>query len=47
LVIVATPIDLGKLLKAKKPLLRVRYELEELGKPDLKEVLAPFLKRGK
>ncbi len=44
LVIVATPIDLGKLLKANKPMLRVRYELEELGKPDLKTVLAPFLK---
>lgn len=44
LVLVATPIDLGKLLKAKLPLLRVRYELEELGKPDLKTVLAPFLK---
>jgi predicted GTPase len=44
LVIVATPIDLGKLLKANKPMLRVRYELEELGKPDLKTVLSPFLK---
>ncbi|MCI0330383.1 MAG: cyclic 2,3-diphosphoglycerate synthase [candidate division Zixibacteria bacterium] len=47
LVIVATPIDLGKLLTVKKPLLRVRYELEELGKPGLKDVLAPFLKRKK
>jgi len=46
LVIVATPIDLGQLLKVKKPLLRVRYELEELGKPNLKDILAPFLKRG-
>jgi predicted GTPase len=44
LVIVATPIDLGRLLKVKKPMLRVRYELEELGKPDLKTVLSPFLK---
>jgi len=47
LVIVATPIDLGKLLTVKKPLLRVRYELEELGKPGLKDVLAPFLKPKK
>lgn len=45
LVIVATPIDLGRLLTVKKPLLRVRYELEELGKPDLPQVLAPFLKK--
>lgn len=44
LVIVATPIDLGRLLKVKRPMLRVRYELEELGKPDLKTVLSPFLK---
>jgi predicted GTPase len=45
LVIVATPIDLGRLLTVKKPLLRVRYELEEMGKPDLRDVLAPFLKK--
>ncbi len=44
LIIVATPIDLGQLLKVKKPMLRVRYELEELGKPDLKTVLSPLLK---
>jgi len=44
LVIVATPIDLGRLLTVKKPMLRVRYELEELGKPDLPQVLAPFSK---
>lgn len=47
LVLVATPIDLARLLKVKKPMLRVRYELEEMGKPDLKTVLAPFLKQAK
>ena len=29
LVLVATPIDLGKLLKIDKPSMRVRYDLKE------------------
>ncbi|MEJ2352246.1 MAG: cyclic 2,3-diphosphoglycerate synthase, partial [Anaerolineales bacterium] len=39
LVIVATPIDLGRILDIGKPSQRVRYELEEIGQPTLKEVL--------
>ncbi|MHB9034535.1 MAG: cyclic 2,3-diphosphoglycerate synthase, partial [Anaerolineae bacterium] len=35
LVLVATPIDLGRLIDIKQPYQRVRYELQELGKPDL------------
>jgi len=31
LVIVGTPIDLGRVLKIKKPSQRVRYELQEIG----------------
>jgi len=42
LVICATPIDLGKLIKTNKKILRVTYELEELGSPNLKEVLKEF-----
>ena len=42
LVIGATPIDLGRLIKTSKPLLRVTYELEEIGSPNLKEVLERF-----
>jgi len=38
-VVVATPIDLGRLLKINKPSMRVRYELEELSRPDLAEVI--------
>ena len=39
LVISATPIDLGRLIKTNKKLLRVGYDLEEIGLPDLAEVL--------
>jgi predicted GTPase len=39
LVLIATPIDLGRILKINKPSMRVTYELQELGKPDLEEAL--------
>lgn len=44
-VIIGTPIDLSRLIKIRKPTVRVRYELQEIGKPDLKDVLMPLLKR--
>ncbi len=40
LVLIGTPIDLERLLNLNKPALRVRYELQEIGKPDLRELLA-------
>lgn len=39
LVISATPIDLNRVLKVNKPMQRVRYELQEIGQPTLKEIL--------
>jgi predicted GTPase len=42
LVLVATPIDLRRVLRIDKPALRVGYELQEIGKPDLADVLARF-----
>ncbi len=39
LVIVGTPIDLTRVLKINKPFQRVRYELQEIGVPTLKELL--------
>ncbi len=39
LVIIGTPIDLGRILKLNKPAQRVRYELQETGQPTLAEVL--------
>lgn len=42
LVIVATPIDLGKVIRMNKPSLRVFYELQEIGTPTLEDVLKDF-----
>jgi predicted GTPase len=44
LVIVATPVDLTRIVRIDKPMLRVRYELQELGAPDLKSILKARLK---
>jgi predicted GTPase len=42
LVLIATPIDLTRVIKIDKPTLRVTYEVEELTKPGLAQVLAKF-----
>lgn len=42
-VISATPTDLCRILMCTKPMVRVRYELKELGRPNLREVLKRFL----
>jgi predicted GTPase len=42
LVLVATPIDLGHLVKLNKPSLRVTYEVEDVTHPGLTEVLSKF-----
>ncbi|MEM2870061.1 MAG: cyclic 2,3-diphosphoglycerate synthase [Thermoplasmata archaeon] len=47
LVISGTPIDLSRAIKVKKPIVRVRYELQEIGKPDLKEVMDKFIAKMK
>jgi predicted GTPase len=38
-VLVATPVDLRRIVRIRKPALRVRYELEEIGHPDLVDAL--------
>ena len=42
LVIVATPIDLSHLLHLNKPSLRVNYEVEDITRPGLTEILRTF-----
>jgi predicted GTPase len=42
LVLIATPIDLARVIKLDKPNLRVTYEVEELTQPGLAELLAQF-----
>ena len=39
LVLSATPIDLTRIVHSRKPVLRVRYELQEIGRPTLDELL--------
>ena len=43
LVLIATPIDLARVIKLDRPNLRVTYEVEELTKPGLAELLAKFV----
>jgi len=42
LIVSATPIDITRVIKIAKPILRVGYELEEIGTPTLKDVLRRF-----
>ncbi len=42
LVLIATPIDLARVIKIDRPNLRVTYEVEELTKPGLAELLVKF-----
>jgi predicted GTPase len=42
IVLIATPIDLARVIKIDRPNLRVTYEVEELTKPGLAEMLAKF-----
>lgn len=39
-VVIGTPIDLTKIINIEKPSVRVSYELEEIGTPDIKEILS-------
>jgi predicted GTPase len=42
-VVIGTPVDLRRFLKINKPSTQVRYELQEIGRPDLEEVMDKFL----
>jgi predicted GTPase len=42
LVVIATPIDLRRLIDFEKPSVRVHYELQEIGHPTLSDLLAGF-----
>jgi predicted GTPase len=41
-VVAGTPIDLAKVVSVNKPVVRVRYELQEMGEPDLETILKDF-----
>ena len=42
-VIIGTPIDLTRIIQINKPTVRVEYYLQEIGKPDLSDVIDNFL----
>jgi predicted GTPase len=46
-VIIATPIDLNRIIKIKKPNTRVYYDLQEIGDPNLSQVIDEFVKKHK
>ena len=46
-VIIGTPIDLRRFLKINKPTVRIKYDIQEIGKPDLEEALENFLQKKK
>jgi predicted GTPase len=44
-VIIGTPIDLKRIIKINKPSTRVYYDLQEIGDPNLEQVVDEFLKK--
>jgi len=46
-VVTGTPIDLSRLITSKHPIRHVRYELQEVGRPTIVEVLQPVLAQAK
>jgi predicted GTPase len=44
-IVIGTPIDLAKIIDIKKHNVRVKYDLQEIGKPDLVDVLSKFAKK--
>jgi predicted GTPase len=44
-VVIATPIDLNRVVAINKPTVKVSYDLQEIGKPDLADVLDGFCRR--
>lgn len=46
-VVIGTPIDLNRIVKIKKPNTRVYYDLQEIGFPNLEEVLTDFVVKNK
>jgi predicted GTPase len=46
-VIIATPIDLSRIIQINKPNTRVQYNLQEIGSPDLENILKQFIQKIK
>ena len=46
-VVVGTPANLATLMRIKKPAVRAQYALQEIGRPDLPDVLAAWQRRAR
>jgi predicted GTPase len=46
-VLIATPIDLTRVIKINKPVTRVEYALQEIGTPDMEDVMKDFIAKVK
>jgi predicted GTPase len=44
-VVIATPIDLSRIVKINKPVVKVGYDLQEIGTPNLTGILDEFVKK--
>ena len=44
-IIDGSPIDLGKLIKSNKPIIRVNYDIEAIKSPTIEEILDQFIKK--
>ncbi|MDR2085938.1 MAG: cyclic 2,3-diphosphoglycerate synthase [Dysgonamonadaceae bacterium] len=44
-VVIGTPIDLNRIITIKQPAVKVSYELQEIGYPNLTDVLREFVKK--
>ncbi len=44
-VVIGTPVDLNRIINIKKPSTRVWYDLQEIGRPNLEEVIDEFVKK--
>jgi predicted GTPase len=47
LVVIGTPIDLRRVVKIKKPTVRVTYSLQEIGHPNLEDLLSVKFKKSR
>ncbi len=47
LVVIATPVDLRRVIQIQQPTCRVRYELQDIGHPTLPEALKDFIGKVK
>lgn len=45
-VIIGTPIDLTRVMNIKKTAVRVTYELQEIGKPNIEDILDEFISKN-